>query len=471
MKLNSITVKLGGTILILFLIVLFPLIYTIDQLFSSYFYSQKMEQIDFFATKYSETITDVNDKESYHMFEMISELNNVDLFIFNNKGVILNSTGLLNFKEGKSVGEIIKNPIMNKQHLSIEYNDSKTSQTYLISGEPILINNRVSGGLIVVSNMESINTSIAHMRSWLMISVIGSLLIAIGFTFFISRKLSAPLLKMVHATREIATGPLKTGLSITSNDEIGTLAKAINELGRELEDFRSNRREFFANISHELRTPISYIKGYSHVLKNSLYRNEEEKKQYLDIINDEATRLTTLINDLFELSKMEEGRLELNIEALDITNIVISSINKVNLKANEKKIKIISDLPITTPLFHTDGYRLEQVLINLLENAIRYSDDGSAIMVKVTNDQNYLYVSIVDQGVGIPENDLPYIFQRFYRVEKSRTRVAGGTGLGLAIVKNIIDLLSGHIEVQSVSGAGTTFKITFPLKESGDEDE
>ena len=92
-------------------------------------------------------------------------------------------------------------------------------------------------------------------------------------------------------------------------------------------------------------------------------------------------------------------------------------------------------------------------------------------MVKVTNDQNYLYVSIVDQGVGIPENDLPYIFQRFYRVEKSRTRVAGGTGLGLAIVKNIIDLLSGHIEVQSVSGAGTTFKITFPLKESGDEDE
>lgn len=136
-----------------------------------------------------------------------------------------------------------------------------------------------------------------------------------------------------------------------------------------------------------------------------------------------------------------------------------------------KKIKIISDLPIKTPLFQTDGYRLEQVLINLLENAIRYSDLGRSIMVKLTYDQNYFYITIVDQGVGIPENDLPYIFQRFYRVEKSRTRAAGGTGLGLAIVKNIIDLLNGHIEVQSVPEVGTTFKITFPIKESGDEDE
>lgn len=469
MKINSITVKLGGTILILFLIVLFPLVYTIDQLFSAYFYNQKMEQIDYFATKYSETITDVADKDSYHMFEMISELNNVELFIFDEEGTILNSTGFLNFEEGQFAGEKISNPILKKQHLSIEYQDFNTNQTYLISGEPIIINKHVNGGLVVVSNMASINASIEQMRTWLMVSVIGSLLIAIGFTFFISRKLSAPLLNMVVATREIAKGPLKIGLFVHSNDEIGTLARAITELGRELEDFRTNRREFFANISHELRTPISYIKGYSHVLRKSLYRTEEEKNQYLDIINDEATRLTTLINDLFELSKMEEGKLDLNFELLDISDIVKSSINKVNLKANEKNIKIISDMTMKIPLFITDGRRLEQVLINLLENSIRYSDKGRSIMVKVSFDKKYISISIVDQGVGIPSEDIPYIFERFYRVEKSRTRAAGGTGLGLAIVKNIIELLQGKIEVESVQGVGTTFKLSFPFKEVGDE--
>ncbi|MFC0274850.1 sensor histidine kinase [Metabacillus herbersteinensis] len=469
MKINSITVKLGVTILMLFLIVLFPLVYTIDQLFSAYFYNQKMEQIDYFAAKYSETITDVADSDSYHMFEMISELNNVDLFIFDEEGTILNSTGLLDFKEGELVGLKISEPILEKQHLSMEYQDSKTDQNYLISGEAIIINNRVNGGLVVVSNMASINSSIEQMRTWLMISVMGSLFIAVGFTFFISRKLSAPLLDMVLATREIAKGPLKTGLVVTSNDEIGTLAKAITELGRELEDFRTNRKEFFANISHELRTPISYIKGYSHVLRKSLYRNEEEKNQYLDIINDEATRLTTLINDLFELSKMEEGKLDLNLELIDISDIVISSINKVNLKANEKNIKIILDLATEIPLFYTDGRRLEQVLINLLENSIRYSDKGRSIMVKVAYDKKYINISIVDQGIGIPKEDIPYIFERFYRVEKSRTRAAGGTGLGLAIVKNIIELLKGKIEVESMQEVGTTFKIRFPLNEVGSE--
>lgn len=471
MKLNSITFKLGGTILILFLVVLLPMVYTIDKLFTGFFYNQKQEQIDHFADKYSETLKDVEDKSSYHMFEMLSEASNTNLFVFNKDGKIIKSTGLSDFKEGKQVKKEISVPVLENRDLKMEYNDLERNQNFLLSAKPILINSQVNGGLVVVINMESINASIEQVRTWLTVSVIGSLFIAVGFIFFLSRKLSAPLLQMELATREIAKGHLKTKLIHSSQDEVGALAKAITELGMELEEYRSNRREFLANISHELRTPISYIKGYAQVLNDGLYKNEKEKEFYLSIIQDESTRLTSLINDLFELSKMEEGKLDLNFERLDISDIIVSSVNKVHLKAREKNLKIETHLPSNCPLVLTDGRRLEQVLINLLENSIRYSNEGdSAINLTLKPNKHSIDIFISDSGIGIPKEDLPFIFERFYRVEKSRARSSGGTGLGLAIVKNLIDdHLKGEISVSSTQGIGTTFTIKLPInREIGD---
>ncbi len=219
----------------------------------------------------------MDDKAAYHMFKMSSELINADLFVFNMKGKIIKSTGILGFQEGTQVSDNIFQPISKKQTVGIEYSEKGGDQKFLLSGKPIIIGNEVKGGLVVVSNMDNVNTSIAKVRIWLLVSVIGSLFIAIGFTFFISKKLSSPLLKMERATREIAKGKLKTKLVVPTKDEVGSLAAAIMDLERELEDYRNNRREFFANISHELRTPISYIKGYSKVVKDELYDSEEEK--------------------------------------------------------------------------------------------------------------------------------------------------------------------------------------------------
>ncbi|OHR73584.1 hypothetical protein HMPREF3291_18750 [Bacillus sp. HMSC76G11] len=464
MKLNSITVKLGGTIMVLFLVVLFPMVYTIDQLFTGFYFNQQQEQINHFASKYTETIKDVEDESSYHMFEMMSDISNTDLFVFNKEGRILKSTGIMDFKEDNEVNEEILSPILDKKDLKMEYSDKGTDNRYLIAAKPIIIKNEVNGGLVVVSNMDSINSSVEQVRSWLAVSVIGSLLIAVGFIFFLSRKLSAPLLQMEHATREIAKGKLMTKLIHTSQDEIGSLAKAITELGEELEEYRTNRREFFANISHELRTPISYIKGYAEVITKGLYKGEKEKQLYLEIITDEASRLTSLINDLFELAKMEEGKLDLHFEWLDISDIISSSVKKVYLRAKEKGIKLEMDIPRKCPLVFTDGRRLEQVLINLLENSIRYSsqeNQGIGITLKVH--KQFIDIIIRDNGIGIPSEDLPYIFERFYRVEKSRARSSGGTGLGLAIVKNLIELMKGEIRVSSTVGKGTFFTITLPL--------
>ncbi|MEK4447018.1 HAMP domain-containing sensor histidine kinase [Bacillus sp. FSL M8-0052] len=459
---NSITFKLSGTIIILLLTVLFPLVFTIDQLFTAFYKNQKQEEMNHFAAKYSASISNVEDTNAYHMFEMSSELMNADLFVFNMKGKIIKSTGLLGFNEGTQVADYIFNPISKEQTVGIEYSKKSGDPKFLLTGKPIVIGNEVKGGLVVVSNMDEVNTSIAKVRIWLLVSVIGSLFIAIGFTFFISKKLSAPLLKMERATREIAKGTLKTRLVVPTKDEVGSLAAAIMDLERELEDYRTNRREFFANISHELRTPISYIKGYSKVLKDELYGSEEEKIQYLMIIYDESTRLAELINDLFELAKMEEGKLDLSFEWVDISEVLKSSVKKVDLKAKEKGIHIHFNTRNDPPFLYSDGKRLEQIFINLIENAIRYSNQATKIEVYTALQKRDIQVFIKDFGIGIPEEDLPYVFERFYRVEKSRSRSTGGTGLGLAIVKNLVKLLGGRIEIKSAENIGTTFKLSFP---------
>ncbi|OLN22450.1 hypothetical protein BTO30_09045 [Domibacillus antri] len=468
MKINSITTKLGGSIMILFLVVLFPLMYTIDQLFTAFYVNQQKDQIKHFAAEYSTYISDVADVHSYHMFDMLSELMDADFFVFNKEGQILQSTVGSSFEKGTNVHDDLFQSIRNNQSAGMEYKADRES--FFLAGHPIIVEDQVNGGLVVVSNMEEVNRSIEQVRFWLFISVVGALFIAIGFTFFVSRKLSSPLLQMEKATREIAKGNLKTNLEMAAKDEVGSLAAAITDLGRELEEYRTNRREFFANISHELRTPISYIKGYSKVLRDGLVQNEEEKNQYLRIIEEESARLTALINDLFELAKMEEGKLELHFEWLDVEDILNSAVKKVSLKASEKKIDVLLRPSADDPLLYTDGVRLEQILMNLIENAIRYSEPESTVEMYTKVEKHYIHLFIQDFGMGIPDEDAPYIFDRFYRVEKSRSRASGGTGLGLAIVKNLVELLGGDIELKSTSDKGTIFKLSFPIDKKGSVD-
>jgi signal transduction histidine kinase len=217
-----------------------------------------------------------------------------------------------------------------------------------------------------------------------------------------------------------------------------------------------------ANISHELRTPMTYLEGYSRVLKEGLYQDEEEKQQYLDIIAQESKRLTRMINDLFELSKMEEGKYELNIETIDLAEFLENVIFKLRLSAKEKGLDIEANVEDDLPSILADGFRIEQIMINLIDNAMRYTGRGKiTVTLKVVNKMD-VKIIIADTGKGIPQDELPYIFERFYRVEKSRSRQFGGTGLGLAIVKKLVDIQGGRIEVISKVEEGTRFEITFP---------
>ncbi|KUO58431.1 MAG: hypothetical protein APF84_01690 [Gracilibacter sp. BRH_c7a] len=227
---------------------------------------------------------------------------------------------------------------------------------------------------------------------------------------------------------------------------------------RKLEEMR---RDFVTNVSHELRTPISLIQGYSEALIDDVYESPEQQNSFLKVILLEANRLKRLVNDLLELSRLQSDVIDLEKEWINIAQLI----NEVNVKFQTSLLQnnIDFEMAIDTKAesIFADRFKLEQVLINLISNAIRYSFDGK-IIVTTQKRENGVELRISDTGEGIPEDDLPLIFERLYRSDKSRNRESGGTGIGLSIVKNIIDAHNGMIHVKSILGEGTTFTILFP---------
>lgn len=342
--------------------------------------------------------------------------------------------------------------------------DGESNNVYLGYGHPIILSDTFQGSFFVLTSIDDVDEPVRKIRDLLTLSAVGAFFIGLGITFFLARKMSGPLLEMEQATREIARGNLDVRVNKLPNDELGSLGKAINDLAVETNQYRTNRSELFANISHELRTPITYLKGYANALKNNLYKTEEERRQYLSIIETESDHMLRLINDLFDLSKMEEGQINLQLEAVNVIEIIEASILKIGIELEKKGLKLVTEIDRDDLIIYADGNRLEQILINLLVNAIQYTSRGS-IYIKAWGDRNTVHVVIEDTGIGIPEDELPLIFERFHRVEKSRSRDFGGTGLGLAIVKNLVEIQQGAISVSSERNKGTRFELSFPRVE------
>jgi len=460
-KINSIGNKLGITIMILFMCILIPLGYVIDRIFFGFYYAQTHEFIDEVSLDLVKSIEYPDNQNDMTIYEEMANHTKTELVIVDKAGKVLTTSSL--YKKGTRFNPELLSEIKTKNKIHQDYVDPETKNYYFLSARPIITNESVQGGVFVFASLDSIHDSIHKLRFYLAISILGALLLAGGFTFFVSKKLSKPLIDMEKITRKISKGDLNINIKKSSNDEIGSLAQAINDLAIELKEYRTNRSEFLANISHELRTPISYLSGYASVLRKNLYNNNQEKEEYLSIIENEASRLTLLINDLFELSKMEENKIDLYREWIDVEELIDGVINRAKLNANKKGVALKYEPGKHMKMILSDGMRLEQILTNLIENSIRYTNDGEIIVTSQTN-KDLVNITIKDTGIGIPPNDLPFIFERFYRVEKSRSRQMGGTGLGLAIVRELVNILGGTIDVTSEKGQGTEFILTFPLE-------
>ena len=297
-------------------------------------------------------------------------------------------------------------------------------------------------------------------------SVIVGATAAGGLSYWVSKRIVQPLTQIEQITQKFAAGHLDERMPPSEIPEINQLATSFNRMAVSLEDVEHRRRELVSDLTHELRTPLTVLRGYLEELAAD--RIEATPAVYQQLAK-ETRRLERLINDLQELSKAEAGYLPIKLEAVNLRPLLESLVQKFSDQLLEDGPELRLECPEQLPLVLADIDRVEQVLVNLLGNAITYTKAGSIIVQAWTqaDEENSrvtrLWMAVTDTGIGISPEDLPHVFERFWRAEKSRNQHTGGTGIGLAISKRLIELQGGQIEVESQLGVGSTFRFYLPL--------
>ncbi|MGW8317698.1 MAG: ATP-binding protein [Candidatus Promineifilaceae bacterium] len=345
----------------------------------------------------------------------------------------------------------------------------------LDAGVPIYAADSQVGTILVTTWDQSIAQNEQFLRQVnraILVAVLIASGIALVIGSFISWQISRPLRQLTEATEAIAEGDLSRRVEVHSGDELGDLAQSFNQMSDRLQRAENLRQQMTADIAHELRTPIAVIQGNVDALQDGIFPLTPEA---LDPIRDKTSLLTRLVDDLRELALMEAGQLKLDRQQTDLNELVIHTVGAFRAAAQEKSIDLRADVGGSLPPAYADPQRVEQILVNLLSNALRHTPHGGEIVAatrlepvedRAGTASSALMVTIQDSGPGIPPEDLPNVFERFYRVEKGRTRPGdgSGTGLGLAVARSIVEAHRGEIGVKSLPGQGATFWFTLPTR-------
>lgn len=287
---------------------------------------------------------------------------------------------------------------------------------------------------------------------------IGFLFAGLGLvvSYFLSGNITRPLRQLSQAAEKIRQGDLKQEVAVTGQDEVGQLAEVFNQMSAELAANESNRQELLANIAHELKTPLAVLQGH---LESMLDGVEEPGPEKLFSMQEEVMRLTRLVGDLRDLSLAQVHRLELHLQPVDLDEKVERAADMLEPLLEEKKLRFVKELAPGLPARQLDPDRLNQVLYNLITNAIRYTTPGTAILLQTEPAGERVRLIIADEGPGIAPEDLPHVFEQFYRGDKSRNRASGGSGIGLSLAKSFVEAQGGTITARNKKEGGAEFVV------------
>ncbi|MBD8033900.1 MULTISPECIES: sensor histidine kinase [Solibacillus] len=328
---------------------------------------------------------------------------------------------------------------------------------------PFTDQNRLEGILYIYYPLAKISELAKEEVILLITGAIMFLLVAGFFVYQGMRKILQPLDTLQHAVNQMTAGDYNVRVNVSVNDEIGHLSSAFNQMADAIQQDDEAQKSFLATVSHELRTPISYVKGYSEAIQKGII-DEAKRDEAIRLIAKEATRMERLTNELMQLARKEDSQAESYFDMLVFAETIRDAIRLVQQKANEKNIQFVQQLNEEIIVIG-DEEKLKQVFINILENAIHYSTDHSSIRVESSIVESYAVLTITDYGIGIPPEDLPHVTERFYRVNKARSRSDGGSGLGLSIVEQIVKQHKGKLKIKSILGEGAAVSVMFPLME------
>jgi histidine kinase len=300
----------------------------------------------------------------------------------------------------------------------------------------------------------------------LVISAIAALVSAVIVSFFVSNQVVAPIQKIMVASQHIAEGHYHERVQIPGNmnkdemDELAQLSLSFNQMTLKLEHAEDLRKQLIGDIAHELRTPLTTIKGSMEGLIDGVLPAENDTFQQ---VYREADRLQRLVNDLQDLNQVEAGAIQLNLEPISVKKICETTRSHLFRQFEEKGVRLEIDIPDDLPGVMVDEDRFGQVFLNLVGNGLQFTPSGGYVKITAHEQQGSISISIADSGIGIASEHLPYIFTRFYRVDKSRSRVGGGSGIGLTIAKHLVESHGGSIRAESPGeGKGSTFTISLP---------
>lgn len=328
---------------------------------------------------------------------------------------------------------------------------------------PLTDQNRLEGIIYLYYPLAKIS-ELANEEVILLLGSAVVFVVLLGFLVYKGiQRIMRPLKELQYAVENMSNKDYTTRVNVSSKDEIGKLSEAFNDMAAEIEREDEAQKAFLATVSHELRTPISYVKGYSEAIQNN-YIESDEKDAAMDLIIREANRMERLTTELLQLVRTTNDK-----QAIELYPIVLS-------ETIREAVKLLENLSATKNInYHYsldeqiivqgNEEKLKQIFINIIENAIRYSDDGTIISITTTMNDKNAVIQFIDNGIGIPSKDLPHITERFYRVNKARSRADGGSGLGLSIVEQLVKQHNGNLTIKSEVGKGTTVIISIPMME------
>lgn len=466
--LGSIRVKL---FLIVLTAVIIPIILTVLIINYYYFLDMINSQVANMQTSTAmmagefsqyETLSEAQKNGMYQQMQRYSALNTMRIRVVNDNFLITSDS--YSIENGKNAinSRVLRAYATGK---SISDYDSKTGTLEAVS--PIYNSDKVIMGVLVVDmDISAISSFVAEVRQSQSTVIVAMLVLVTAVLLFLSMKLGKNIKNAYNVVRDVANGHIDKRIEIKGSVEVRSFAKNFNTIMDKASALDENRQEFVSNVSHELKTPITSIK----VLADSLNMQEnvpvELYKEFMQDITKEIDRESKIIDDLLSMVKMDKGSSAINISSVNLNELLEIVLKRLKPIAQKKNVELLfeSFRPVVAEV---DEVKFTQVISNLVENAIKYNRLDGWVHVSLNADYQYFYVRVEDSGIGIKKECQDKVFERFYRVDKARSRETGGTGLGLAIVQKIVLMHHGTIKLHSEEGVGTTFTVRIPLNYVG----
>ena len=405
--------------------------------------------------------------------DLMADCTGYDVFICNKDGSVAACAELISgFKASNESCEKHNGLVLSKAYVQKAKNggiaefstmDDFYNSIHSVSMAPIFINDEFTGFAVVAAPLEvSILTNLENtLRMFLFAAGLALILVTIA-VYIMTERIAKPIRNLENATRCYASGDFTYRVpELHSRDELAGLITKFNSMATSLEQLENSRRSFVANVSHEFKTPMTTIGGFINGILDGTIPPEKQD-YYLNIVSSEINRLSKMVTMMLNISKIETGNADLTIEQFDISQKLVTAFLGFEQLISRKNIEIEGFEDLTQVVIHGDSAMIDQVVYNLVDNAVKFTNEGGKISVNVASDKKYAYFSVTNTGSGIPKKDIRKVFERFYKVDQSRSTDVKSTGLGLFLVKSIVDLHSGTITVESEPDNFTRFTVKLP---------